>query len=1032
MKGSEDLEKDLLLNITGDTKKIIEEINGLQNTELTIKLDGDFGDLMKDIQSSAKKMSTSFSKAFDGINTSSIDKMNQALGKAESQSKSLGNSIKNSAKTINTDDIKNQIANNEKLLKSAKEVAEYDTNASKLILKRDLKSNGDISVKYQSLINEYKEAASSLNQAVKSGSLNKESKTYENKFSKLKEMQTAMLKLRSLYSGDTVLPDLPFKNGDNISKILGSSAEKYVANVATIEAKNKELAASINSTVSEASVQTQKLSIENLKIDPLKIEVDFSALDTLQSKISTINESIANMQPIKIQEQKVDGNKGTGKGTPSPKPKAPTKTKADMSYEDYLLQEAQNNSAIRIKQSKYEAEQKAKYEKEYTSWWTKQYTDVDKVYDQAISKEKEYYDLASKVDTDNASQTEQIKFNEVLNERKALLADINEYEKLGFSNAEKSKVLEAERIDSSKKYLQSIDNYVNGESSSSKATVTQISKLKDKTEKYSSSNYKVDTGNLIDTSKLGELEKARTVIDDIFGKLKSDNIGGKDNFNKMKQDAEEAIKLINEINSAENQRINKKGVLLEGFELGSTNDLAKLKQQMVEVAKATANGKVEILGFNNATKELSYSVTDNNKQITKMKLSTDEMNNGFRAQAGVVQEQGNLWSNALSGISKKFRSLAEYAISTVGVYQVWNVFKDGLGIVKNMDDAMTDLKKVTDETASTYDKFPKVASGVAKEIGSTATDIVNSTATWSRLGYNLKDATELAKNSAVYQNVGDIDIDTATNDLVSIMKAFDINPDNSLKVIDILNEVGNSFAVSSAGIGEFLQRSSSSMAAANNTLEETVAMGTAMNEVLQDTSTTGNTLKILGLRIRGASTEVEAMGESTDGMAESTSKLRDKIKALTNVDGTGGFDIMADADNFKSTYSIMQGISKIWDRMTDINRAGLLEMIAGKNRSQGVAALINNWSKAEDVLNTANNSDGSALAENEKQMDSLSGRITLLKGQLQELWTNTIDSDVAKGFVDFGTGILKVVDDVGLLKTALMGLSTVASLKGMG
>lgn len=1006
MKGSEDLEKDLLLNITGDTKKIVEQINGLQNSEVIIKLDGDFGDLMKDIQSSAKTLTTSFSKAFDGIDLSVLNKVNNQMKAIEKTSASI------KAEQLKLASINKQIATEEKKYgaDTSKAALANAKNSWKNATKDGYKVTSKNVQDMQDYVKWY-EKAQSLG--------GKPPKTFQDsgeRFNYADEYEMATKALQKFYTAQKMAP--PTGN-------LNQQKEVIESNIVSLK---EEL-----DTLKQVNNQNKNLASSNISIDPLKIEVDFSALDVLQSKISTINDSIANIQPIKIQEQKVDGNKGTGKGTsPSPKPKTPTKTKADMSYEDYLLQEAQNNSAIRIKQSKYEAEQKAKYEKEYTSWWTKQYTDVDKVYDQAISKEKEYYDLASKVDTDNASQTEQIKFNEVLNERKALLADINEYEKLGFFNAEKSKVLEAERIDSSKKYLQSIDNYVNGESSSSKATVTQISKLKDKTEKYSSSNYKVDTGNLIDTSKLGELEKARTVIDDIFGKLKSDNIGGKDNFNKMKQDAEEAIKLINEINSAENQRINKKGVLLEGFELGSTNDLAKLKQQMVEVAKATANGKVEILGFNNATKELSYSVTDNNKQITKMKLSTDEMNNGFRAQAGVVQEQGNLWSNALSGISKKFRSLAEYAISTVGVYQVWNVFKDGLGIVKNMDDAMTDLKKVTDETASTYDKFPKVASGVAKEIGSTATDIVNSTATWSRLGYNLKDATELAKNSAVYQNVGDIDIDTATNDLVSIMKAFDINPDNSLKVIDILNEVGNSFAVSSAGIGEFLQRSSSSMAAANNTLEETVAMGTAMNEVLQDTSTTGNTLKILGLRIRGASTEVEAMGESTDGMAESTSKLRDKIKALTNVDGTGGFDIMADADNFKSTYSIMQGISKIWDRMTDINRAGLLEMIAGKNRSQGVAALINNWSKAEDVLNTANNSDGSALAENEKQMDSLSGRITLLKGQLQELWTNTIDSDVAKGFVDFGTGILKVVDDVGLLKTALIGLSTVASLKGMG
>ena len=75
------------------------------------------------------------------------------------------------------------------------------------------------------------------------------------------------------------------------------------------------------------------------------------------------------------------------------------------------------------------------------------------------------------------------------------------------------------------------------------------------------------------------------------------------------------------------------------------------------------------------------------------------------------------------------------------------------------------------------------------------------------------------------------------------------------------------------------------------------------------------------MRLRGASTEIENMGESTDGMAESTSKLREKVLALTNVNGTGGFDIMSDSENFKSTYEIMQGISDVWEDISDVNQA---------------------------------------------------------------------------------------------------------------
>ena len=73
-----------------------------------------------------------------------------------------------------------------------------------------------------------------------------------------------------------------------------------------------------------------------------------------------------------------------------------------------------------------------------------------------------------------------------------------------------------------------------------------------------------------------------------------------------------------------------------------------------------------------------------------------------------------------------------------------------------------------------------------------------------------------------------------------------------------------------------------------------------------------------------AKTEIEEMGEDTAGMAESTSKLREQILALTNVDGKGGFDIMtADGKAFKSTYQILQGIAKVWKDISDIDQANI-------------------------------------------------------------------------------------------------------------
>lgn len=62
---------------------------------------------------------------------------------------------------------------------------------------------------------------------------------------------------------------------------------------------------------------------------------------------------------------------------------------------------------------------------------------------------------------------------------------------------------------------------------------------------------------------------------------------------------------------------------------------------------------------------------------------------------------------------------------------------------------------------------------------------------------------------------------------------------------------------------------------------------------------------------------VEDAGLETEGMAETTSQLQAKIKALTD----GKVDIMVDADSFKNTTEILREMSLAWEDMTDKEQA---------------------------------------------------------------------------------------------------------------
>lgn len=388
-------------------------------------------------------------------------------------------------------------------------------------------------------------------------------------------------------------------------------------------------------------------------------------------------------------------------------------------------------------------------------------------------------------------------------------------------------------------------------------------------------------------------------------------------------------------------------------------------------------------------------------------------------------------------LAMKFKKLFETNIKSQFASQVISMVEQGLRQiyqnVVNIDSAMTELKKVTDETDNTYDAFLDDAGTRAKNLGASISDIVTASADFARLGYSLEDSKELADAAVLYQHVGDgiSSVNDASESIISTMKAFGVEAKDVTSIVDKFNEVGNNYAISSAGVGSALQRSASALHTAGNTLDQSIGMIVAANDVAQDPESVGNALKVLSLRIRGAKTDLEQMGESTDDVAVSTSKLREQIKALTNVDGKGGFDILTKSGDFKSTYEIMEGIANVWKKMNDVDKASLLEQVASKNRANVVSGMLDNWKDAQDAAKTAAESAGSATKENETYLDSINGKISQFTAAFEKLSKDVLDSDLIKFFIELATHIanladeaVKLVDNFGLIPTALTGIST--------
>ena len=241
--------------------------------------------------------------------------------------------------------------------------------------------------------------------------------------------------------------------------------------------------------------------------------------------------------------------------------------------------------------------------------------------------------------------------------------------------------------------------------------------------------------------------------------------------------------------------------------------------------------------------------------------------------------------------------------------------------VLKIDTAMTELRKVSTASASEISKYFEQATESAYKYGQAINEVVDSTASWVRLGYSLQDATILTDVASELGKVGaGLNVDKATEGLQAVLKGFNATAQEAEHYADVINYIADSKPIDASGIIEGLTRSSAAMAAAGNTVEQTIGLITAGTSVTQDAKSTAQALKTISMRLRGTKVELEAAGEDTDGMVETVSKLREQMLALSDV------DIMINESTYKSTYDILDELSYKWDELKDKEQAKWMPM----------------------------------------------------------------------------------------------------------
>ena len=412
-------------------------------------------------------------------------------------------------------------------------------------------------------------------------------------------------------------------------------------------------------------------------------------------------------------------------------------------------------------------------------------------------------------------------------------------------------------------------------------------------------------------------------------------------------------------------------------------------------------------------------------QLEKLRTTLSSLKSGEVINGKAISNQINIANNSVrtlensmrelntvgGSLSNTFKNIFSYALGGSGIYLALNSMREAINTTISLDDSLRDLKRVTDLTSSEYEKFMKVANQTAIALGTT-TSAVPMRLHGFHTGYSFDEASNsLSKYALILSNVADMSATDASSAIVSVLKGFQLGTEDVSRIVDVINESGNKFALDSSSLAEGLRIGAANLSIAGNDLEEASAMIIAGTEILQDSGTVSNGLKTISMRLKGISQDGEELNAS----------LGDLVKDLTGVD-------LTDANGeFRSTYDILVDISKVFDTLDSKEQSLLLEEVAGKHRANVLASVLQNLETLTKAYDTLKNAENSANEEQDRYINSLSGKINALKESLTAISMQMIDSDMFKGLINGATtgvqATSKLIDTFGTFPS-IVGITT--------
>lgn len=452
-------------------------------------------------------------------------------------------------------------------------------------------------------------------------------------------------------------------------------------------------------------------------------------------------------------------------------------------------------------------------------------------------------------------------------------------------------------------------------------------------------------------------------------------------------------------------------------------EIAKLQSSPVTLGVNTQNADVQI----NATRQSLQKLTETSLDASgKVQQSTAKAAESVKSVGQAAKESSGFADLMGDSFVRVAGKMALWQVMGNAIAGVKRSFTEALETMKDVDNEMVTIRKVTGATTEELNRIEKQAYDTASAYGVAANEYLNSVANFSRAGYG-EQASALAELATKTQIVGDTDAETAQQFLLSMDAAYKYQGsiEQLTKVLDGANEIDNNYATSIEKIAEGLGKVAPIAAQAHVGADElTAAIGTITAVTQRSGTEAATALRALFLNIIG-----DTKTEIDEGVTWTTGEiagLRDVIKLYAK-------DAYDAAQATGSVINPMKAIAGLSKSMKDglLTEQQLMEMVSdigGKLRTSQLLALIQNWDMYESMLGDYANAVGSADKEVENALDSWTRKTEILHNKWTEFISNLVETDTIKGALDLVINLVELLDSAGGHLVVTVGLLTGAVL----